>query len=214
MDGSDSVAPQAPIGRKSRSAATIAEQIVGGATDRALGSYVKELAAESSSTATQAARVVDEVIERSPNLGEPFIAKLVEQLGSPHARVVLACARALPRLGSTAPAKVARRIPALRARFESDDPVARDAVVHTFAALCGASVAYQKRLLDVFQRALVEADPQTLARWTPMLLPRLKGEPYAQARETVEGRLHGLPDTEAQEIAAFLGVRLPSRAHA
>jgi hypothetical protein len=74
--------------------------------------------------------------------------------------------------------------------------------------LCTASVAYQKRLIDVMESALGKAEPKTLQQWTEIILPALKGEPHAQARAVVVARLEALPRPIAQQIATFLGVKL------
>ena len=47
-------------------------------------------------------------------------------------------------------------------------------MVRTFVALCLASVAYQKRVVDVLERALAGAEPRPLQRWTERVLPALR----------------------------------------
>ena len=85
--------------------------------------------------------------------------------------------------------------------------------MRTFVALCVASVAYQRRVVEVLEKALTGADPKTLVRWTEIVLPALKGEPHAQARAVVEQRLPEIPRPQAEKIADFLGIKLrPSRA--
>lgn len=194
--------------RPSRACGEIAAAIVDGTSDRDLGHYVATLSGGVASAETQAARVVDEVVELEPRLGAPYIAKLIGLLGSDNPRVVQACAHALPLLGRSAPAKVAKRMPALREQFETGGEVVRDGVFRTLAALCAASVAYQARLIDLFERALGEAEPATLQRWSALLLPTLKGEPHAQARAVVERRIGGLTRSDAQPIADQLGIKL------
>jgi len=194
--------------RPSRASGEIAAAIIDGTSSHDLGHYVAALSGGVASAETQAARVVDEVLERQPRLGAPYIAKLVGLLGSDNPRVVQTCAHALPLLGRAAPAKVAKRMPALREQFETGTETVRDGVLRTFAALCAASVAYQQRLIDLFERALREAEPATLSSWSALLLPTLKGEPHAQAREVVEGRIGGLPRVEAEKIAEQLGIKL------
>jgi hypothetical protein len=107
-----------------------------------------------------------------------------------------------------APARVARHLPMLTDRFAEASDVGKDGLVSTFAALCTASVAYQKRLEPVLELALSSADPKTLQRWTETVLPSLKGEPHARARAVVEDRLHQIPRLNAQPIATFLGIKL------
>ena len=85
------------------------------------------------------------------------------------------------------------------------------AVALILAALCVASVAYQKRLEPVLTEALAGADGKTLLRWTQAILPALKGEPHARARAVVEGRLDLLQKPIAQPIADFLGIKLRPR---
>lgn len=208
MDGSDSTAHAEPTEPRSRGAAALAEAVLDGTSPRPLKAYIDDLASDATTTATRSARVVEEVIERQPALGAPFIAKLVQLLASDNPRVVQACANTLPLLGRAAPAKVAKRMPALTAHFEDGDEVVQDGVMRTFIALCAASVAYQKRLIALFDLALRNAPPQAIAAWTPALLPTLKGEPYAQARETLEQRLPQLPPAQAQQVADFLGIKL------
>ena len=87
-------------------------------------------------------------------------------------------------------------------------PAGKDGLVRTFAALCSASVAYQKRLEPVLDLALGQADAKTLVRWTEIVLPALKGEPHARARAVVEGRVGELPRPVAQKLAEFLGIKL------
>ena len=89
--------------------------------------------------------------------------------------------------------------------------VAKTTLVKTFAALCTASVAYQKRLEPVLTTALNGADGKTLLAWTQIVLPALKGEPHARARAVVEGRLNLIPRSYAQQIADFLGIKLRLR---
>ena len=60
------------------------------------------------------------------------------------------------------------------------------------------------------RQALREADPKALVRWVELILPALKGEPYAQARSIAESRLNEpeLPRPVAQRVAELLGVKL------
>jgi hypothetical protein len=158
--------------------------------------------------ASQAARVVEEVVQQKPQLGAPHIAKLVKALLSGPARATQAAAACLPLLAKTAPAKVARHLELLREGFGRADEVAKDGMVRVFVALCLASVAYQRRVIDMLEIALSGAEPKQLVQWTELALPALKGEPHAQARDVVEKRLPELPRPQAQRIADFLGVKL------
>jgi hypothetical protein len=134
-------------------------------------------------------------------------------LASPHARVVRASANALPELARVAPAKVARHLPKLKDAFDDVTDVARDGIVRTWVSLCLASVAYQRRLIDILQHALTNAPDKTLVAWSAVVLPALKGEPHAEAREVVEARIPQLPRPLAQKIAKQLGITLrPSHA--
>jgi hypothetical protein len=107
-----------------------------------------------------------------------------------------------------APARVARHLQLLTDSFSAASPLGKDGLVRTFAALCSASVAYQKRLEPVLDLALGQADPKTLVRWTEIVLPALKGEPHARARSVVEARVADLPRPIAQKLADFLGIKL------
>ena len=109
---------------------------------------------------------------------------------------------------ASAPAKVARHLERLRANYDAAIDVAKDGIVRTFVALCIASVAYQKRVIDVLEKQSSGAEPKTLLRWTELVLPALKGEPHAQARAVVEQRLNDIPRPQAEKIAEFLGIRL------
>ena len=84
----------------------------------------------------------------------------------------------------------------------------KDGLVRTFAALCAASVAYQKRLEPVLTKALNYGEGKTLLRWTETVLPALKGEPHARARAVVENRLYRIPRSVAQPLADLLGIKL------
>jgi hypothetical protein len=98
----------------------------------------------------------------------------------------------------------------MQSAWPSASQIAQDGLVRTFVALCTASVTYQKRLIDNFERALRNADDKTLPRWVEVILPALKGEPYAQARAVAESRLGDpqLPRPIAQRVADLLGVKL------
>lgn len=158
--------------------------------------------------ASLAARVVEEVIQHKPQLGAPHIGRLVKILVNGPARGAQAAAVVLPLLAKAAPAKVARHLDLLRGSFGTASEPVKDGMVRVFIALCVASVAYQRRVIDVLEIALAGAEPKVLVTWTELALPALKGEPHAQARAVVEQRLYELPKREAQRIADFLGIKL------
>lgn len=189
-------------------AVQIAEAIVLGQPEHNLAEHAAALSDGNKNTTAQASRVFDEIIVRKPELAAPHIERIIRLLTSDNTRVIQTCATALPELARVAPAKVAKHLPKLNAAFETGSEVAKEGVVRTFAALCVASVAYQKRLIEHLEAALASADEKTLQRWTEVILPALKGEPHAQARAVVEGRLYELPRPIAQKIAAFLGIKL------
>ena len=161
--------------------------------------------------ATQAARVLSEIIAEKPELVVPLVAKFGKGVSSQNKRVVQTSAEALPAIGRIAPARVARQLDVLKGSFEEASDVGKDGLVRTFAALCTASVAYQKRLEPVLTIALSGADGKTLLEWSQIVLPALKGEPHARARAVVEGRLNLIPRSYAQQIADFLGIKLRLR---
>jgi len=107
--------------------------------------------------------------------------------------------------------RVARQLDLLKSSFETTTDIGKDGLVRTFAALCSASVAYQKRLEPVLTLALNGADGKTLLAWSKTVLPALKGEPHARARAVVEGRLNMIPRAYGQQIADFLGIKLRLR---
>ncbi len=161
--------------------------------------------------ATQSARVLSEVIVEKPELVVPLVAKFAKGISSSNKRVVQTSAEALPAIARIAPARVARQLDVLKGSFEQANDVGKDGLVKTFAALCTASVAYQKRLEPVLTFALNGADGKTLLAWSQIVLPALKGEPHARARAVVEGRLDLIPRAHAQQIADFLGIKLRTR---
>lgn len=205
-------APRSAPAKKKLSSAEIAAAIVAGSAEPGLSHYARSLEDPNVNTAAQAARVLEEVVNLKPELCAPFIERFVRALGSENARSVQAAANALPQLARVAPAKVARHLEKLRAGFDSTSDVGKEGMVRTFVALCLASVAYQKRVVDVLEKALATAEPRTLQRWTELVLPALKGEPHAQARAVVEQRLQSIPRMQAEKISEFLGIKLrPSR---
>jgi len=194
--------------KKAGNAGAIAEQIVAEADEAELARNMEALGDGSKSAATRAARVVDEVIRLKPDLGVPHIERLVELIASDQPRQVQTSASGLPVLARIAPAKVAKHLDRLTASFDAASDAGKDGLVRTYAALCNASIAYQKRLIDVLERALAEANGKTLEAWANLVLPVLKGEPHAVARAVVERRLEEIPRSIARKLAGFLGVKL------
>lgn len=193
-----------------RGAAATADEIL---ADEAAPKRIAELGAQlldehRATTATQAARVLGEIVARKPALTAPVIDKFVAGLTSPHKRVAQTAAEGLAVLSRTAPAKVARHLDPLKAAFDEASDAGRDGVVRTFSGLCIASVSYQGRVEPTLTRALQQADGKTLRRWSEIVLPALKGEPHARARTVVEQRLADLSRAEAQPIADLLGIKL------
>lgn len=154
------------------------------------------------------AKLIDEILSVKPEHLVPLVDRFASLVGSSNKRVAQTCALALPVMARLAPARVARHLQALTDVFPTCSDAAKDGLVSTFAALCMASVAYQKRLEPVLELALASADPKVLPRWSEIILPSLKGEPHARARAVVEGRLPSIPRQLAQPIANFLGVKL------
>lgn len=169
---------------------------------------VDDLASGKPGPTANAARTIEEWLAKRPEVLVPGIDRLIGCISSPHKRVAQTAALALPVMGRLAPARVARHLPALTDKFPQCTEIAKDGLVATFAALCTASVAYQKRLEPVLELALSTADPKTLLRWAEVILPSLKGEPHARARTVVEQRLPAMPRPQAQPIATFLGIKL------
>lgn len=161
-----------------------------------------------STTATQAARVLHEIATRKPELLVGLVDKFVKGLRSKNKRVVQTSADALPAIAKVSPARVARHLEVLTTSFDAVSDTGKDGLVRTFANLCSASVAYQKRLEPVLTKALAQAEGKTLLAWTEAVLPALKGEPHARARAVVENRLPKIPRSVAQPIADLLGVKL------
>jgi hypothetical protein len=163
---------------------------------------------ERETVANHAARLIQELSELKPELLVPLIDRFGKLLVAKNRRVVASAGAALAPLSRIAPAKVAKQLPVLTQYWELTTEEGKDGLVRTFAGLCTASVAYQKRLEPALARALGEADPKLLVRWTEIVLPALKGEPHARARAVVEERLPQIPRPIAQKIADFLGIKL------
>lgn len=189
-------------------AGDLADRIVEASDTGSVASHAEHLMSDKPTSATAAARVLEELLARKPEMLVPVIDKLVHVVTTGPKRSVQTAAAALPVMARLAPARVARHLPMLTDRFAQSSEVGKDGLVSTFAALCTASVAYQKRLEPVLELALSSADPKTLQRWTEIVLPSLKGEPHARARAVVEERLNVIPRQLAQPIATFLGIKL------
>jgi hypothetical protein len=202
----DPSASQRPPGQ----AAALATELVAGTAQPGLDHYVRGLVDPKETASTLASRVLEEVANQKPELLAPSIERFVSGLGSERPRVAQCSAHVLPILARVAPAKVAKHLATLQASFSAGSETARDGLVRTFVSLCLASVTYQKRLIEVFEQALRDADPKALARWVELILPALKGEPYAQARTVAEHRMNEptLPRPVAQRLAELLGVKL------
>lgn len=186
----------------------LAQELIAANDPQAVLRHLSALEDEREAPATQAARLVAELTEKKPELLVPLIERFARLLVSKNRRVVQAAASALPPLSRIAPAKVAKQLPVLTQNWQATTDDGKDGLVRTFAGLCTASVAYQKRLEPALALALGEAEPKLLIRWTEIVLPALKGEPHARARAVVEERLYSIPRPQAQKIADFLGVRL------
>ena len=167
--------------------------------------YLREMAARDPA-AERAAQVVEQVANTAPALFAPHVPSLLDLLSAEPGAVSQVSARTLVQLTRVAPAKVAKHLDRLRSLFESGPSSTRDGTLQIFIGLCRASVVYQKRLIDVLERALSEADPPTLTRWASLVLPALKGQPHFQARELLETRLRQLSGKPAEQLADLLGV--------
>lgn len=190
-------------------AAAVACEIVAGTASLGIDHYLRALTDEKESVSTQAARVLEETLAHKPQLLAPHVERLVRLLGAERTRVAQCAARALAELARVTPAKVAKHLDTLAGSWNGASAIGKDARVRTFVALCLASVTYQRRVIDVFQLALREADAKALPQWAELILPALKGEPYAQARAVVERRLGdgALPGPAAQRLALLLGIK-------
>lgn len=187
---------------------TLALELVSAGDVQAVLRHLSGLDDERETVANQAARLVQELAEIKPELLVSMIERFGKLLVSKNKRVVASSAAALAPLSRIAPAKVAKQLPVLTQHWELTTEEGKDGLVRTFAGLCTASVAYQKRLEPALAKALGEADPKLLIRWTEVVLPALKGEPHARARAVVEERLPNIPRPQAQKIADFLGIKL------
>lgn len=203
-------APAAESAQAANSNATaLAQQIVQEEQGSALlAEQGERLLDERAAISTLAARVIDEVVAQKPEMIVPMVERFATGIASSNKRVVQTCADALPVVAKLAPARVARQLDRLKNSFPRVSEIGKDGLVRTFAALCTASVAYQKRLEPVLTAALAEAEGRSLIRWTEIILPALKGEPHARARAVVEDRLYKIARPLAQKVADFLGIKL------
>lgn len=212
--GSASIPPDAatpsnaPESAAKKGAAALAAKIIGEQQASAVSSHAAAMLDDKPTVSTQSARVIEEIATQKAEMLVPQVDRICTALFSQNPRVVQASAAALPLLARLAPARVAKHLPNLTESFDKASDMGKDGLVKTFASLCAASVAYQKRLEPAIEVALGGAEPKTLARWTEIVLPALKGEPHAQARAVVEQRLPNLPKPVAQGIADFLGIKL------
>ncbi|MBX3248190.1 MAG: hypothetical protein KF901_13505 [Myxococcales bacterium] len=204
----EEVEDDAPKGSSAKAAAEILDA---DDTTAKVAEQAELLLDERATVSTKAARVLHELVADKPELFSPHVDKLAKGITSANKRVVQLCADALPAVAKTAPARVAKHLELLKRSFEPANEIGRDGLVRTFANLCIASVAYQKRLEPVLTQALQGADGKTLHRWSEIVLPALKGEPHARARAVVEDRLDRIPRRYATDIATSLGIRLRVR---
>lgn len=207
----DADAPAEAAPKKLTGAAKEAAAVLAGEGAKTIPQLGDNLVSGKKSVAAGAARVLDEIVNEKPEAVVPIIDKYATAIGAAAKRPAQSAAKALPLMARIAPARVARHLPKLKESFTDATDPGRDGLVRTFAGLCTASVAYQKRLEDVLNLALSEADAKTLIAWSQVVLPALKGEPHARARATVEGRLGRIPKVHAQKIADFLGIKLRLR---
>jgi hypothetical protein len=203
LEGKDAKRDKAPSAVQA-----LAQELIASSDAQAVLRHAITLEDDRETTANQAARLIQELAEAKPELLVPLIERFARLLVSKNRRVVASCAAALAPLSRIAPAKVAKQLPLLTQNWEQTTEEGKDGLVRTFAGLCTASVAYQKRLEPALARALGEAEPKLLIRWTEIVLPALKGEPHARARAVVEERLAIIPRPQAQKIADFLGIKL------
>jgi len=197
--------------KKSNASADVAARVLSGESDKTITDLGDDLVSGKKSVAAQAARVLDEIVDAEADSVVGIIDRYAVAIGGRAKRPAQSAAKALPLMARIAPARVARHLPKLKASYDGATKAGKDGLVRTFAGLCTASVAYQKRLEDVLNKALAEADAKTLIQWAEVVLPALKGEPHARARATVEGRLGRIPKVHAQKIADFLGIKLRLR---
>ncbi|MEO0322293.1 MAG: hypothetical protein AAF447_05020 [Myxococcota bacterium] len=204
-------APETKPAKKTGSAAIAAAIIADENAPQKVAEQAELLLDSRSTTATKAARVIGEIASEKPELLVTHVEKFARSITSSNKRVIQAGADALPAIAKLAPARVAKHLDTLKAAFDETTLDGKDGLVRTFANLCTASVAYQKRLEPVLAKALEIADGKTLLRWSQVVLPALKGEPHARARAVVEDRLDRIPRSTAQQIATTLNFKLRVR---
>lgn len=175
---------------------------------KTVAAYADQLLEAKGAALNECAAVLERLITEKPEALVPVIDRLAIAIGRKTRRAVSLAAEALPAVARVAPARVAKNLELLRKVYDEATPAGKDGLVRTFAALCNASVAYQKRLEPVLTHALGEADGKSLLRWSQTVLPALKGEPHARARAVVVARLGTLPRPHAAKLADYLGVKL------
>jgi len=211
-DSQDQAEPKAAKPKKGGGAAATAEQLIENKATQQIAEHAGQMLDDGHpTTATQSARVIGEIVARKPEVVAPLVDRFVSGITSGNRRVVQTSAEALPAIAKVAPARVAKHLEKLKPAFSNASDVGKDGLVRTFAALCAASVAYQRRLEPVLKQALGEAGSKILVEWTKAVLPALKGEPHANARAVVESRLADIQRAHAQQIADFLGIKLRVR---
>jgi hypothetical protein len=200
----------APSKRSSGGAAGLAAEILAGTATEGADHYVRALGDDKDTVVAHAARVLEELANQKPELLSAFVERFASLLCADHQRASICAAHVLPALARIAPAKVAKQLAPLQAAFDAGTETTQEGLLRTFVALCVASVTYQKRFMPLFERALQTPDDKALVQRTQLILPALKGEPYAQLRSVVEARLPdpNLPRPSAQRIADTLGVKL------
>ena len=161
-----------------------------------------------SRTAAASARVLEELIVTDAALLVPHIEALLTALSSPVKVVQEKAAMMLPILAAEAPAKLAKRLLPVEEYWAAATPRVRDGIMRAFAALCQASVAYQRRLEGSLSAAFAAATAKELLAWVELILPAMKGEPYANLRQVAVRRLATLPKASAQKLADQLGESL------
>jgi hypothetical protein len=197
--------------KKKGGAAAEAARLLEEKDSGAIGAHADNFIDGPRTAATQSARVVSEIAATKPEALSSYVDRFVGGLRSDNKRVVQASAEALPAIAQVAPARVAKHLDKLKQGFEELSDAGQAGIVNTFANLCSASVAYQKRLEPVLKLALGSAEGKVLVEWTKTVLPALKGEPHANARAVVEDRLAEIDRQSAQAIADFLGIKLRPR---
>lgn len=161
--------------------------------------------------AVQAAQTLRRLADIDPRRLGGVVSRIAQHLALDHVEVVALAGETLALLAQAVPAKVAKHSDAMVQLWPEATSTGRNAIVRTLIGLCEASVVYQRRLGPHLERALAEADLDTLVTWAADLLPVLKGEPYANARAIAEERLADLPRDEGRAACATVGVSYRGR---